>query len=74
MKGTMTYKGYWGSVHFNDEDDIFFGRLEFIRALVSYEGSDVASLRRAFHEAVDDYLKTCEEQARQPERLTKRGG
>jgi predicted HicB family RNase H-like nuclease len=68
MKDMIKYKGYCGSVHFKDEDDIFYGRVEFIRALVSYEGMDVKSLRQAFHEAVDAYLKTCEEQGRQPER------
>lgn len=68
MKDMMKHKGYWGSVHFNDEDDVFYGRIEFIRALVSYEGTDVRSLRQAFQEAVDEYLKTCEEQHRKPEK------
>ena len=68
MKDMMKYKSYFGSVHFNDEDNVFYGRIEFIRALVSYEGTDVNSLRQAFHEAVDGYLETCEEQGRQPER------
>ena len=68
MKDMMTYKGYWGSVHFNDEDNVFYGRVEFVRALVSYEGTDVVSLREAFQEAVDDYLQTCEDQKRQPEK------
>lgn len=68
MKDKMNYKGYWGSVHFNDEDDLFYGRIEFIRALVSYEGRDVDALRQAFREAVDDYLQTCEDQGRKPER------
>jgi predicted HicB family RNase H-like nuclease len=35
---------------------------------VSYEGTDVGSLRQAFQEAVDEYLATCEEQHRQPEK------
>ena len=68
MKDMMNHKGYWGSVHFNDEDDVFYGRIEFIRALVSYEGTDVGSLRQAFQEAVDEYLRTCEEQHRRPEK------
>jgi predicted HicB family RNase H-like nuclease len=46
MKDMMNYKGYWGSVHFNNEDDLFYGRIEFILALVSYEGRDVGSLRQ----------------------------
>lgn len=68
MKDMMTYKGYFGSVHYNDEDKVFYGKLEFIRALVSYEGIDVASLRKAFEEAVDDYLDLCEESGKEPEK------
>jgi predicted HicB family RNase H-like nuclease len=71
MKDMMNHKGYWGSVHFNDGDDVFYGRVQYIRALVSYEGTDVGSLRQAFQEAVDEYLKTCAEQHRQPERSFK---
>ena len=68
MKDTMEYNGYFGSVHYNDDDKVFYGKLEFIRALVSYEGTDVASLRAAFEEAVDDYLEFCKETGKQPEK------
>ena len=39
----MEYKGYLGSVNYNDEDKIFYGRVEYIRSLISYEGYDVES-------------------------------
>jgi predicted HicB family RNase H-like nuclease len=68
MKDTMEYNGYFGSVHYNDDDKVFYGKLEFIRALVSYEGTDVVSLRTAFEEAVDDYLEFCQETGKQPEK------
>jgi predicted HicB family RNase H-like nuclease len=68
MKDLMKYKDYFGSVHYNDDDRIFHGRVEFIRALVSYEGTDVESLRRAFEEAVDDYLELCNKQKTEPEK------
>ena len=68
MKDTMEYRSYFGSVHYNDDDKVFYGKLEFIRALVSYEGTDVVSLRSAFEEAVDDYLEFCKETGKQPEK------
>ncbi len=67
MKGMMTYKGYTGSVHYDDDERIFYGKLEFIRDLVNYEGTDVDSLRSAFEEAVDGYLDLCRQEGRQPE-------
>jgi len=68
MKDQMKYKDYFGSVHYDDDDKVFHGRVEFIRALVSYEGTDVESLRKAFEEAVDDYLELCRTQKRDPEK------
>lgn len=68
MKAMMRYKGYFGSVRYDDEDRIFFGRIEFVRALVSYEGTDAATLRSAFEEAVDDYLSTCKKRGIEPEK------
>ena len=53
----MTYMGYYGSVHYNDDDRIFHGKIEFIRSLICYEGEDVKSLRMGFEEAVEDYLE-----------------
>jgi len=67
MKDMMAYKGYHGSVHYSDEDQIFHGKIEFIRSLVSYEGTDVRSLRMAFEEAADDYIELCEEEGKAPE-------
>ena len=55
-------------MHYNSEDQIFYGKIEFIRALASYEGQDADSLESAFHEAVDDYLATCAELGREPEK------
>ena len=67
MKDMMAYKGYYGSVHYSDEDQIFHGKIEFIRSLISYEGTDVSSLRTAFEEAVDDYLILCEAESKEPD-------
>lgn len=59
MKDLMKYKDYYGSVHFDDEDLLFYGKIEFIRALISYEATDAKGLKRAFEEAVNDYLQMC---------------
>ena len=68
MKDMIKYQGYLGSVHYNPEDRVFYGKIEFIRSLVSYEGRDADTLEAAFREAVDDYLDTCAELGRKPEK------
>jgi len=67
MKDMMEYKGYFGSVQYNDEDEVFYGKIAFVRSLVSYEGESVKELKQAFCESVDDYLELCEETGKKPE-------
>jgi predicted HicB family RNase H-like nuclease len=68
MKDMLSHKGFFGSIHYNQEDRVFYGKIEFIRSLISYEGKDADSLESAFLEAVEDYLVTCMELGREPER------
>lgn len=67
MKDFMHYKDYYGSVHFDDDELIFYGKIEFIRASVSYEATNAKGLKKAFQDAVDDYLELCESQKMKPE-------
>lgn len=62
MKDMMKHKGYYGSVHYEHDDLIFYGKLEFIKALVTYEASDAAGIKKAFEEAVEDYLRLCKKE------------
>ena len=68
MKNMMEYQEYSGSVTYDDEERIFYGKVEFMRSLVSYEGYDVESLRKSFEEAIDDYLQLCHEKGLEPEK------
>lgn len=67
MKNFLHYKNYYGSVHFDNKELIFFGKIEFIRASISYEATDAKGLKRAFEEAVNDYLDMCHSQKIEPE-------
>ncbi|MCR5121109.1 MAG: type II toxin-antitoxin system HicB family antitoxin [Ruminococcus sp.] len=67
MKNTMEYKGYIGSVEFSEEDGVFFGKVQGIRSLISYEGTSASELIEDFHEAVNNYLDLCKEENTEPE-------
>ena len=64
MGNTIQYKGYVGSVEFSEEDGIFYGKVMGVRSLISYEGENEKELLSDFHNAVDDYLKTCVEEVK----------
>lgn len=59
MKDVLIYKDFVGSVHFSTDDGVFFGKIEGVNDLVTFEASSVHELVRAFHEAVEDYLALC---------------
>ncbi len=64
MKDILQYNNFIGSVHFSAEDGVFFGKLEGIGDLVTFEGTHVDELKTAFQEAVEDYLNICAEEGK----------
>jgi predicted HicB family RNase H-like nuclease len=71
MNDILEYKNYYATVHFSAEDEVFHGRIIGINDLVSFEGTTVPELKQAFHEAVEDYLATCKELGKEPEKTYK---
>ncbi len=67
MSDLLEYRGYLGSVEFHAEDEVFHGKLQFIRDLVTYEGTDAKGFKHAFEEVVDDYLELCRDEGRKPD-------
>ena len=67
MKNTIEYKGYIGSVEFSEKDGVFFGKVQGIKSLISYEGTNAVELVEDFHGAVDEYLAMCKEENVEPE-------
>ncbi|RKX34925.1 MAG: toxin-antitoxin system HicB family antitoxin [Verrucomicrobia bacterium] len=67
----MQYRGYLGSVECNVEDNCLFGKILYINDLVNYEADSPAGLKQAYEEAVDDYLSTCGQLGKEPEKSFK---
>jgi len=71
MKDFLQYKEYIGSVHFNADDEAFFGKIEGIEDLISFEGASVAELKKSFKDAVEDYIQLCKEHGKKTEKSYK---
>lgn len=71
MKTHLTYKGYFGTVEFSAEDDCLFGKILGINDLVNYEAQSVNELKTVFEESVEDYLETCNELGKEPNKFFK---
>jgi len=57
MKNVLKYKEYIGTVNFSADDNVFFGKLEGINDLITFEGSSVQELNDAFCYMVDEHIK-----------------
>lgn len=64
----MQYKGYVGKVEFDDEAMIFHGEIIGIRDVVTFQGTTVKGLEKAFKDSVNDYLAYCKERGEEPDK------
>src|SRR5579863_5408744 len=64
----MKYKGYLGHVTYDDEAKLFHGEVIGLKDIITFQGTTVASLQKAFKESVEDYLAWCKEQGEKPEK------
>lgn len=64
----MTYKGYRGSVRFDDAAEIFHGEVTGVRDVVTFQGRTVDELKTAFQESIDDYLEFCKSRGEDPDK------
>jgi predicted HicB family RNase H-like nuclease len=71
MANTIEYNGYIGSIEYSSEDKCFFGKLEMIDDLITFEAVSAEELEDNFHQAVDEYIQTCRELNREPQKVYK---
>jgi len=71
MSNTIEYNDYIGSVEFSSEDKCFFGKIEMIDDLITFEATNVDELETNFKNAVDEYILTCKELNREPQKAFK---
>jgi predicted HicB family RNase H-like nuclease len=65
---TILYKGYVGTVEYDDEAGIFHGEVIGLRDVITFQGESVQELRQALKDSVDEYLDYCVEIGRNPEK------
>ena len=71
MSNMLQYKEYHGSVEYSAEDHVFWGKIEGIRDLVTFEAIDVKGLEQAFQETIEHYLQMCQQHNRSPQKTFK---
>ena len=65
---SLSYKGYVGIFNYDEDADIFHGRVIGLRDVITFEGRSVGELKKALAGSVDDYLDFCRERGESPEK------
>jgi predicted HicB family RNase H-like nuclease len=71
MANVIEYKGYIGSLEYSLEDKLFFGKVEMIDDLVTFEADSASELEKNFADVIEEYLLTCAELGREPQKAYK---
>ncbi|MGO8692628.1 MAG: type II toxin-antitoxin system HicB family antitoxin [Rectinemataceae bacterium] len=64
----MEYKGYIGLVAYDDQAKIFHGDVINTRDVITFQGTSVDEIEKAFQDSVEDYLVWCEKDGVDPEK------
>lgn len=63
----MNYKGYSAEIQYSEEDEFLVGHIAGITDIIGFHADTIPELRKAFEEAVEDYIETCERLQKQPQ-------
>jgi len=64
----MKHKGYEAVVRYSEEDRVFVGEIININDVIAFDATSVEELEETFKEVVEDYLATCEEVGKSPDK------
>ncbi len=64
----MKHKGYIGTVAYDADAKILYGEVVGLRDVITFQGTSVKEIEKAFHESVDDYLDFCKQRNETPEK------
>ena len=56
----IEYKGYIGVYKFDEEKNLFHGKVAQIEDLVTFQGKSLRELQESFEKAVNDYMAWCD--------------
>lgn len=64
----MKYKGYIGHVTYDSEAKLFHGEVLGLKDVITFQGTSVSQLEKAFKDSIDDYLEWCAERGEKPQK------
>ena len=64
----MEYKGYLGTVEYDADAKLFHGDIVNTRDVITFLGTTVEEIEKAFKDSIEDYGAWCKEDGVEPEK------
>lgn len=64
----LNYKGFLGSVAYDDSAETFYGTVVNANTAMSFRGQSVDELKASFYDVIDTYLEDCAGRGVDPEK------
>jgi predicted HicB family RNase H-like nuclease len=64
----IEYKGYLGEVEYDADAKVFHGDVINTRDVITFQGTSVKEIEKAFRDSIEDYLAWCREDGVSPEK------
>lgn len=62
----LKHKGYTGTVEYDPEENILFGKVINANAVITFTAKDADEIKKEFVASVDCYLETCRKKGIEP--------
>ena len=69
MNKVYTYKGFKTTMLYREDDNLYYGTLENITDLVSFDSEKPEGFYDSFVDAVEDYLEFCKQVDKKVEQI-----
>ncbi len=66
IAGSLQYNDYIGSIEYNKEDNLFYGKVLYLNDTILFEGETIKKLIKDFEAGVDHYLDVCKAEGVEP--------
>ncbi|MCG2612850.1 hypothetical protein LZZ85_01115 [Terrimonas sp. NA20] len=63
MNDILHYKGYYASIHFNADENTFYGKIQGIAETILFDARSLKELKAVFLESVEEYIDSMNRSA-----------
>lgn len=70
----IEYKGYVGWFEFDENANLFLGKVANIQTSIVFQGKSIKRVKQAFKDAVNEHITWCKKHGKEPEKPSSKVG